>query len=186
MGSAAKAETDWAAERILRKEAVKLDFRYDFDLARGEGAEGTRLKLSSAEASSSILVSVRLGSSKGWSSIQSSPIDVDRFLWRLSGLARRMCNDAGVASSLLELTDSLSVSRDGIDSVESDRADDLGPNLICIPNVSLSSSRSSGGLRSIPQDWGLEEEIVRLCMSRSPAFSILRQLEADTSRRGLD
>ncbi len=47
-----KAENDWAAERILRKDAVRLDLNDDLDLARGEGVGCSRLFSPSEESSS--------------------------------------------------------------------------------------------------------------------------------------
>ncbi len=47
------AENDWAAKRILRKDAVRLDLKYDLDLAKGEGVGGSRLGPSSGGSSSS-------------------------------------------------------------------------------------------------------------------------------------
>lgn len=58
-----KAENDWAAERILRKDAVRLDLKYDLDLGRGERVGGIRLGSSSEDPSSRSACGI--GSSKG-------------------------------------------------------------------------------------------------------------------------
>lgn len=61
-----------------------------------------------------------LGGSRGWSEAQFSPTDVDRLFCR----RRLEGENPGVAGLLAELKDSVSSSRDGIDSVDKDRRDD--------------------------------------------------------------
>ena len=68
----------------------------------------------------------------------------------------------GVPGLLPEPRDSLSVSNDGMDSVDTERTEDDGPSVVLLSKLPISDSPSSGGLRSMPHDWGLEEEMVRL------------------------
>lgn len=84
--------------------------------------------------------------------MQFSPIDVDKLFCRLSLFVRLLFNRPGVAGLLAELSDSVSVSKDGMDSVDNDRTDDNGPNVVSLSKLPPSRSDSSGGLRSIPQD----------------------------------
>lgn len=142
-----KAEKDWAAERILRKDAVRLDLKASFALAAAEGG-GERTSRGSSSSSS---MALGVSGSRGWSMTQSSPLDVERLFCRLSA-PLRLFAIPGVAGLLTELSDSVSVSSDGMDSVEIDRADDNGPKVVSLSKLPVSCSESSGGLRSTPQD----------------------------------
>lgn len=92
---------------------------------------------------------------------QSWPIDVDMLFCR-----RLLIAIPGVDGLLAEPSESESASRDGIDSADRDRRDDAGPKVVSLPKLLLSCSSSSGGLKSIPHDWGLDDEIERLGTSR--------------------
>ncbi len=84
--------------------------------------------------------------------MQSSPMDVDRLFCLLSLFLRLLFDNPGVAGLLVELTDSVSVSSDGIDSMDRDRTDDNGPRVVSLSKLPTSGSDSSGGLRRTPQD----------------------------------
>ncbi len=114
--------------------------------------------------------------------MQSSPMDVDKFFCLLWPFMRPLFDSPGVVGLLAELKDSVSVSRDGIDSVDRDRTDDNGPKVVSLSKLPLSSSDSSGGLRRRPQDWGLDEEIERLGISLNLDSCIFRRANENELR----
>ena len=65
----------------------------------------------------------------------------------------------GVDGLLADPSDSVSVPSDGIDSVDMDRREATGPRVVLLSKLLLASSISSGGLRSIPHDLGLDADI---------------------------
>ena len=85
--------------------------------------------------------------------------------WRLSDPMRLPFTSSGVTGSPTDCSDSVSVPRDGIDSLDSDRSDDNASKVASLSKLRLSGSASSGGLNSRPQDRGLDAEIVRLEIS---------------------
>ena len=92
-------------------------------------------------------------------------MDADILFWRLSRPLRLLIAGSGVAGSPTEFSDSVSVPRDGIDSLDMDRIEDNGPGVVSLSKLQLSGSASSGGLSNIPHDCGLDEEIARLGIS---------------------
>ncbi len=61
--------------------------------------------------------------------------------------------------------------------------DDDGAKVVSLSKLPLSGSDSSGGLKSISHDRGLDEDRARLGASRSLAFEILRLASEDDPRR---
>ena len=131
-----KAEKDCAAERIRRKEAVRLDLKNEED--RDEFGGGSEGGVDVEEAISLDLMAVLgLLASRGWSVAQSSPTDVDKLFCRPL-LVRLAENSPGVSGLPTELRDPVSSSSDGIDSVDSDRTEDRGPSVVSLPTLLLS------------------------------------------------
>lgn len=160
---------------------MRLDLKDDLDRAVGEGVGGGRLG-SSSELSSSRGACGNFGFIKGWSVMHSSPTDEDILFCLLSLAMRPLLDSPGVAGLLVELNESLSASRDGIDSVERDRRED-GPNVVSVSKLPLFCSESSGGLNSIPQDCGLDDDIVRLGVALNLESCILRRANENDLRR---
>ena len=125
-----------------------------------------------------------VGGSKGWSRAHSSLNDVDTLFCLRSLPVRLPVRNTGVAGLLEELKDSVSASKDGIDSVERDRADDNGSKVLSLSKLPLPNSGSSGGLRSVSQERGLVEDRGGCGGCRSLEICVLRFAADNESRRG--
>ena len=88
--------------------------------------------------------------------MQSSLAEDARVLGLLSLPLRLPMVMAGVDGLLAELDEPKSASREGIDSLESERIEYKGPVFESLFMLKVSSSKSFGGLSSIPHDRGLE------------------------------
>ncbi len=98
--------------------------------------------------------------SKGWSEVLSSGIDEETLLDLRSSTCAFRIGMPGVDGLLDAYADSLSVSRDGMDSSEKERSGDPDPAIASsLPNVDASSSPvSSGALNSNRHECGLDKE----------------------------
>src|SRR5436305_1365793 len=143
---AVKLENERAADLRTRNDAVRLDFREDFDRAELTVSFPEFLSSSNFESVTGIIRSSRLSTSvwSGWSCPHSSG-GGDESVFTLRSPANLRLEMSGVDGWLKDELDSSSVSRDGIDSLDIDI--DKGLFLASPPKRGASSSDSSGGLR---------------------------------------
>lgn len=138
-----KLEKERAADFNNRREAVRFDLKVDGLF--GSVTFGVRISTSLGDGIGS--GSTSGGSdNRGWSRTQSSAIEEDGVFCFLSLPLRVRIDMPGVEGLLAEQTDSASVSREGIDSLDNDRTDDRGPVVMSLPALIFSGSSSFGGL----------------------------------------
>lgn len=133
---------------------MRFDLNDDLELADRRVA-ATRGSTSSLTPSESDPHSGGPGS-RGWSKTQSSLVEEDRVFVLLSPPLRLPMGMPGVEGLLTEPEDSISASRDGIDSLESERTEHKGPRVDSHVMLETSCSHSLGGLNRTPHDRGLE------------------------------
>lgn len=150
-----RLENNRAADLKRRKEAVRLDLREGLVGGRSLTSLGSRcsgLKLDASSRSGYI-------TSRGWSVLESSGRD-EEMLFDLRPRDPWLLHVMPGVEGLLDVSaDSVSVSSDGIDSLESDRNDDRGSSAVFpLPTLEAYSSMSCGGLNSSLQECGLDSD----------------------------
>lgn len=149
----------------IRSDAVRLDLNDDLELAgrRVSPARGSMSSLTSSESDEDS----ESPRSRGWSKTQSSLVEEERVFGLLSPPLRLLMGMPGVEGLLAEPDDSTSASRDGIDSLESERTEGTGSRFDSLVILETSCSHSLGGLNRTPQDRGLELDDACLKTSES-------------------
>lgn len=132
---------------------MRFDLNDDLELAdrRGSAARGLGSSLTCSESDEDC----EGPGSRGWSKTQSSLVEEERVFGLLSPKLRLPTAMPGVEGLLAEADDSISPSKDGIDSLESERTE-KGPRVDSLAMLERSCSRSLGGLSRTPHDRGLE------------------------------
>lgn len=134
---------------------MRFDLNDDLELAdrRVPAARGSTSSLAPSESDPDSEGPGR----RGWSKTQSSLVDEERVFGLLSPPPLRLHRGMpGVEGLLTEPDDSRSASRDGIDSLESERTEYNGPRVESLVMLEASGSHSFGGLNRTPHDRGLE------------------------------
>lgn len=145
-----------AADLSRRRDAVRFDVRLCLVEAENFGSSASSSSEAVLDACSSLVHIV----SKGWFDLLSSGTDDEMVFDLLSCVHRRLIGRPGVEGLLDVYADSLSVSSDGMESLDRERSGGKEPNTVSSSPKSKPSSSlmSSGGLNKSRQECGLDND----------------------------